>query len=29
VLEDDLPVFPGHGGDTRIGVEKRTNPFFA
>jgi glyoxylase-like metal-dependent hydrolase (beta-lactamase superfamily II) len=28
VLEDDLPVYPGHGGDTRIGVEKRTNPFF-
>ena len=27
VLDDDLPVFPGHGADTRIGIEKRTNPF--
>ncbi len=27
VLDDDLPVFPGHGAETRIGVEKRTNPF--
>lgn len=26
-LEDDLPVCPGHGPDTRIGVEKRENPF--
>lgn len=27
VLDDDLPVYPGHGGTTRIGIEKRTNPF--
>jgi hydroxyacylglutathione hydrolase len=27
VLEDDLPVHPGHGPSTKIGIEKRTNPF--
>lgn len=27
VLEDDLPVFPGHGGETKIGIEKRKNPY--
>lgn len=26
-LDDDLPVCPGHGPDTQIGVEKRENPF--
>jgi len=29
VLNDDTPVFPGHGPDTTIGVEKRTNPFLS
>jgi len=29
VLDDDLPVHPGHGSSTTIGIEKRTNPFFA
>ncbi len=29
VLDDDLPVFPGHGAETLIGVEKRSNPFLA
>jgi hydroxyacylglutathione hydrolase len=27
VLDDDTRVCPGHGGDTRIGIEKRENPF--
>ncbi len=27
VLDDDVKVFPGHGPDTTIGQEKRTNPF--
>ncbi len=27
VLEDDLVVYPGHGPSTRIGEEKRENPF--
>lgn len=27
-LSDDLRVYPGHGGETTIGYEKRTNPFF-
>lgn len=27
VLEDDLVVYPGHGPTTRIGEEKRENPF--
>lgn len=26
-LDDDFIVFPGHGERTRIGVERRTNPF--
>lgn len=26
-LPDDLTVLPGHGGETSIGVERRTNPF--
>ena len=26
-LDDDTPVFPGHGPETIIGIEKRTNPF--
>ena len=27
VLNDDVKVFPGHGPETTIGQEKRTNPF--
>jgi hydroxyacylglutathione hydrolase len=26
-LPDDLAVFPGHGPDTTVGQERRTNPF--
>ncbi len=26
-LDDDVTVYPGHMGNTAIGVEKRTNPF--
>ncbi len=26
-LDDDIPVFPGHGPQTLIGYEKRNNPF--
>ena len=26
-LDDEVKVYPGHGGDTTIGWEKRTNPF--
>lgn len=26
-LPDDFRVYPGHGMDTTIGIEKRTNPF--
>ena len=26
-LDDDVKVYPGHMGNTTIGVEKRTNPF--
>jgi glyoxylase-like metal-dependent hydrolase (beta-lactamase superfamily II) len=26
-LDDDYVVLPGHGERTRIGVERRTNPF--
>ncbi len=28
-LPDDYAVLPGHGPATTVGVEKRTNPFFA
>ena len=28
-LPDEVTVYPGHGGETTIGVEKRTNPFCA
>jgi hydroxyacylglutathione hydrolase len=28
-LPEDVTVYPGHGGETTIGVEKRTNPFCA
>ena len=28
-LPNDVTVYPGHGGETTIGVEKRTNPFCA
>lgn len=28
-LPDDITVFPGHGPETTIGFEKRTNPFCA
>lgn len=27
VLDDDTRVCPGHGADSRIGIEKRSNPF--
>ena len=27
VLDDDFTVFPGHGGETAIGFEKKNNPF--
>lgn len=27
VLEKDVKIFPGHGGSTTVGMEKRTNPF--
>ncbi|SCW27274.1 Glyoxylase, beta-lactamase superfamily II [Ruminococcaceae bacterium YRB3002] len=27
-LPDDLPVLPGHGPDSTIGFEKRSNPYF-
>ena len=27
-LSDDVPVYPGHGPDTRIGDERRQNPFW-
>lgn len=27
VLDDDFTVFPGHGGETTIGFEKKNNPF--
>lgn len=27
-LEGDMPVYPGHGPNTFVGEEKRTNPFF-
>ena len=26
-LGDDMVVFPGHGGKTTVGVERRTNPY--
>ncbi len=26
-LDDDIPVCPGHGPDTQVGIEKRENPF--
>ncbi len=29
VLPDDVRVYPGHGPETTIGFEKRTNPFCA
>ncbi len=28
-LDDDTAVFPGHGEETILGIEKRTNPFLA
>ncbi|HUI42664.1 MAG TPA: MBL fold metallo-hydrolase, partial [Terriglobia bacterium] len=28
-LSDATPVFPGHGPSTRIGEERRSNPFLA
>jgi len=28
-LPDEVTVYPGHGGETTIGIEKRTNPFCA
>ncbi len=29
LLPDDVTVYPGHGSETTIGFEKRTNPFCA
>ena len=29
ILPDDVTVYPGHGGETSIGIEKKTNPFCA
>lgn len=29
VLDDDFTVFPGHGGETTIGFEKKNNPFLS
>jgi glyoxylase-like metal-dependent hydrolase (beta-lactamase superfamily II) len=26
-LDDPLPVYPGHGPETTVGLERRTNPF--
>ena len=26
-LEDDITVLPGHGPTTKIGIERRTNPY--
>jgi glyoxylase-like metal-dependent hydrolase (beta-lactamase superfamily II) len=26
-LQDDLIVYPGHGSTTKLGAEKRSNPF--
>jgi glyoxylase-like metal-dependent hydrolase (beta-lactamase superfamily II) len=28
-LDDDTRVCPGHGGETKVGIEKRENPFLA
>jgi hydroxyacylglutathione hydrolase len=28
-LDDDVVVLPGHGGQTTIGIERRTNPYLA
>lgn len=28
-LNDDVIVYPGHGGESTIGREKKTNPFFS
>jgi len=28
-LDDDIIVYPGHGGESTIGREKKTNPFFS
>lgn len=28
-LDDDLAVHPGHGPSTKMGIEKRTNPFIS
>jgi hydroxyacylglutathione hydrolase len=28
ILPDDITVYPGHGPETTVGIERRVNPFF-
>ena len=27
ILPDDTVLFPGHGPETQVGIEKKSNPF--